>query len=42
MRKIPTYEDFLADPAAVVAGVTRMARRKRATMVRQLIKGLFR
>lgn len=35
--KTPTYEDYLANPSAVLEQVERQARRERAEAVHQLI-----
>ena len=35
--KTPTYQDYLANPAAVMEQVERQARRERAAAVRQFI-----
>lgn len=35
--KQPTYEEYLANPSAVLERVERQARRERAQVVRQLI-----
>lgn len=40
--KAPTYEDFIADPAAVVEQVVREARRERAAAMVRLVTELFR